>query len=308
MIISDLTLPELRQRLSIGGLDLRTGPVVTRIRSSLDPIVSGIALHYRAHVIEEGGEFADFHVSIERARGLRRFVRPQAFFHIDGNAPFKPLPVAQSFPMMEWGLNWCVSGLCHQYLTIHAAVVERGGHALILPAPPGSGKSTLCAGLVSGSWRLLSDELTLIDLASGQVVPIPRPISLKNASINAIRNFNPAAILSDPVHDTSKGSVAHMQPSEESVRRSEEFASPRWLVLPRYVAEAPADLKPLSKGRAFMQLADSAFNYSLHGKGGFETLARIIDTCDCYEFSYSSLAEARIIFDRLAGATSGHPA
>jgi predicted ATPase len=31
---------------------------------------------------------------------------------------------------------------------------------VILPAPPGSGKSTLCAALVTRGWRLLSDELT----------------------------------------------------------------------------------------------------------------------------------------------------
>jgi predicted ATPase len=33
-------------------------------------------------------------------------------------------------------------------------VVERDGHALILPAMPGSGKSTLTAALVQRGWRL----------------------------------------------------------------------------------------------------------------------------------------------------------
>jgi hypothetical protein len=42
-------------------------------------------------------------------------------------------------------------------------VLERGGRALLLPAPSGSGKSTLCAGLAFNGWRLLSDELALLD-------------------------------------------------------------------------------------------------------------------------------------------------
>lgn len=305
MIISDLTLPELRQRLAGPGLNLRTGPVVSRIHSTLEPIVRGLALLYEAHTVEEPCDFADFHVKISRPSGLRRWFHPQVFFHIDSALPFKPLPADQAFPMMEWGLNWCVSSHCHQYLAIHAAVVERNGHALILPAPPGSGKSTLCAGLISRGWRLLSDELTLIDPVSGHIVPIPRPVSLKNASIEVIRKFNPEAVFSPVVHDTAKGSVAHMRPPAASVYRSAETVLPRWLVLPRYIADTDANLRRLSKAHAFMQLADNSFNYSLHGRRGFDTLCQAIDSCDCYEFLYSSLDDAIDIFTRLAENSSG---
>lgn len=300
MIISDLTLPELRQRLAGSGLNLQTGPVVSRIHSTLEPVIRGLALLYGAHSVVEKYDFADFHVKIGHPFGLRRWIHPQVYFHIDGALPFKPLPSDQAFPMMEWGLNWCVSSHCHQYLAIHAAVVERNGHALILPAPPGSGKSTLCAGLISRGWRLLSDELTLIDSGSGHIVPIPRPVSLKNASIEVIKSFNPEAIFSPVVRDTAKGSVAHMRPPAESVRRSVETVPPGWLILPRYVADAESVLSPQPKAQAFMQLADNSFNYSLHGRSGFETLSRVIDACDCYEFSYGNLDEACEIFMRLA--------
>jgi predicted ATPase len=45
---------------------------------------------------------------------------------------------------------------------LHAAVVEKNGKALILPALPGSGKSTLSAALAMNGWRFLSDEFTMI--------------------------------------------------------------------------------------------------------------------------------------------------
>jgi hypothetical protein len=204
--------------------------------------------------------------------------------------------------MLEWGLNWCVSSHCHQYLIVHAAVLERSGRALVLPAPPGSGKSTLCAGLVSRGWRLLSDELTLIEPLSGNIVALARPISLKNDSIEIIRRFAPGSVLGPTVHDTLKGSVAHLKAPADSVRRAAEPARPGWIVLPRYEPGAQASLAPLSKGRAFMQLADNAFNYSLHGRGGFEVLARMIEACTCYEFAYSDLDEAARMYDRLAAS------
>jgi HprK-related kinase A len=300
VIVGDLPHAELARRLSGAGLRLRTGPVVNRIQTGLAPVVQGVARHYADYGVEESESFADFHVRVAPPRGLRRWVKPQALFHVDGAPPFKPLPAAQAFAMLEWGLNWCVTNHCHQYLIVHAAAVERSGCALVLPGPPGSGKSTLCAGLVSRGWRLLSDELTLLDLATGRVVPLPRPVSLKNESIDAIRRYFPGAELGPPVHDTVKGSVAHMKPPAESVRRATELTRPRWIALPRYERGATAQLEPLSKARTFMHLADNAFNYDVHGRRGFELLSQVIAGSDCFEFRYGTLENAVAVFDEIA--------
>jgi hypothetical protein len=158
----------------------------------------------------------------------------------------------------------------------------------------------LCAGLVNRGWRLLSDELTLLDLGTGHVVPLPRPVSLKNASIDAVRRFSPDAVLGPPVHDTVKGSVAHMKAPTDSVRRATEAARPRWIVLPHYESGAAARLAPLSKARAFMHLADHAFNYDVHGRRGFELLGQVITNSDCFEFQYGALEDAISVFDDAA--------
>ncbi len=299
MIVRDFPLETLRRRLADGGVRIRTGPVVNNIRSRSPKVVDGLALHYADYTVEDDTGFADFDVAVAPPRSPRRWLKPQIAFQFDGATPFFPLPADQAFAMLEWGLNWCVSAHCHQYLTVHSASVEKAGLALLLPGSPGSGKSTLCAGLVSRGWRLLSDELTLLDFPAGRVVPLPRPVSLKNASIEAIRAFAPDATLNAPVHDTAKGSVAHMKAPADSVRRASETARPRWIVLPRYQTGAPARLDPLSRARAFMQLADHAFNYDVHGRRGFELLADVVTRCDCFEFEYGTLEEAVALFDAL---------
>lgn len=301
MIVEDLAPPALDRCLRQGGLRLRTGPVVTTIRSPLPAVRRGIALHYAQHTVEPDHGFADFHVSVERPRTVRRWIKKQVVFRNDGTVPFAPLPGDQGFAMLEWGLNWCVSSHCHQYLILHAAVLERGGRALILPAPSGSGKSTLCAGLVfGGGWRLLSDEMALIDPASCHVVPLPRPVSLKNESIDVMREFAPAALFGEVVRETIKGRVAHVRPPADGVLRADQSALPAWVVIPRYVAGAAAQLQPLSRAHAFMSLVDNAFNYNVHGRRGFTAFADVIDRSDCHGFSYSSLPEAVAVFDQLA--------
>ncbi len=299
MRVSAYNREELRQRLRGAGLRLRTGPFVTCVQTPLASVAEGIGLMYADYPLADDAGFADFHVRLALPASARRWLWPQALFLFDGMPSFKPLPADQAFPMFEWGMNWCVSGHAHGHLIIHAAVLEKQGHAVVMPAPPGSGKSTLCAALSQRGWRLLSDELALVNLADGSIAPLPRPVSLKNASISIMRNFAPDAVFTRAVSDTMKGTVAHMRAPADSVARADECALPGWIIFPRYQADADTTLAPLSRARAFLRVADNAFNYSLLGARGFAGLAQLVDASSCHEFTYSKLDEAIACFDRL---------
>jgi len=302
--ISELSLNKLKKRLGTSGIYLRTGPFITHLQSKIPSVVNNFALLYANNNLLDNEDFADFHINLAAPRGLRRWYRPQVMFHFDDQVPFKPLPHQQAFPMMEWGLNWCISNHAHHYLILHSAVVENNGFSVILPAPPGSGKSTLCAGLISRGWRLLSDELGLISLEHLELVPLARPVNLKNEAIEVIKKFAPHAIFSCNFADTNKGTVALMQAPVTSVVRSNELVKPACIVMPRYMPGKETNLQRESKGQMFMHVADSAFNYSLLGLTGFETLVKLIDRCDCYTFTYSKLQEAIETFDELATANN----
>ena len=293
----------MRKQLASPGIWLRTGPFSLHVQSRLPRVAEGLyELYGQFEIRDAQNAFADFHVEIRSPGWLRRWFRPQVNFSFDGDLPFKPLPLDQAYPMLEWGLNWCVSMHAHQYLIIHAGVVEKNGLAAILPAPPGSGKSTLTAGLVLSGWRLLSDELTLIDRKTGLIHPLPRPISLKNESIPIIQQFSREAVINRASHDTAKGTVAHMRPPRESVRRQHEPAHPGWVIFPKWRANAPATLSPRSRAETFIYLAENAFNYSHLGADGFRTGTHLIEQVDCYDFEYSHLDEAIATFNRLADA------
>lgn len=298
--LDDLTPAVLRAQLKHPGIYLRTTPFITHLQTPISALTALLQLLYADFFLEDHGELADFHVRIAPPRGMRRWLRPQTLFVANGIAPFQPLARHLALPLLEWGLNWCVATSAHQYLVIHAAVVERDAQALILPAPPGSGKSTLCAALVHCGWRLLSDELTLVRLEDGDIQPFPRPVGLKERSIQVIRDFAPNACIGPDHVQTHKGTVAHMRPPSESVAQAEQPATPAWVVFPAYQVGAPVELTPWPKARAFMRVADHAFNYSLLGVTGFETMARLIEACDCYAFTYGDLHQAVALLANLA--------
>ena len=203
------------------GLALRSGPFGVRLRSD-DPVAVRTLLSlYRYHRLMDEQQVADFHISLQRPRGLRRWWRPQILMRTDSQTPFEPFRLDHAYPLFEWSLNWVIAMQAQQYLLLHSAVVEKDGIAMIMPALPGSGKSTLCAALMLQGWRLLSDELGIIrpDDPALAMHPLPRPTPLKNESIAVIRDFSAQAVLGPTYPKTRKGTVAHLMASEHSQLR-----------------------------------------------------------------------------------------
>ncbi len=299
MLIGELGGAELRRRLRGEGLGLRLFPFTVRLYSRFRALASAMVQMYADFPLADGA-FADFSITIR----ARRWWKPQAVFELDGQRPFWPLPADQAYPMFEWGLNWCIANHVQDYLILHAAVLERDGGALILPGPSGAGKSTLTAGLALSGWRLLSDELTLLRLEDGKVQGLARPVSLKNESIEVVRRFAPQAVLSPASHNTAKGTVRLMVPPTPAVARLVELATPRWLVVPQFEPGEKTRLQRLGRTYAFMNAAQSAFNYAELGITGFELLADTVARCEPYSLTIGSLDQALIVLDELTATSA----
>lgn len=300
MILADLPRADLERMLKGPGLRLGIGPFSVSIRHGLqDQFGATLQFLYGDFPLLGESEPAEFRIRLARPFGPRRWIRPQIVFWLDDIEPFYPFPASLGFPLFEWGLNWCIYDHVHDYLVLHAAVVEKNGRALVMPASTGSGKSTLSAALVHRGWRLLSDEFALIGKADGMVYPIPRPIGLKQASIPLIRNYAPELAMGPEFVDTRKGTVAHLRPPADAVRRMAEPAQPAWLVFPAFDAKLGRGLAPMSKASAFIAASDSSFNYKVLGEAGFDQLGRFVDQCDAYDFPFDELGAAADELDRL---------
>jgi hypothetical protein len=299
MNVGDLSLERFAAELADQGVAIRWGPFTSRIVSRLPELAAPIHLLYADFPIEPPGGICDFHVCLRPIPGRLPWADGRVEFLLEGEQIYEPFGRRFALPMLEWGLNWCVYGYAHNFLVIHAAAVACMDQVLLLPGGSGAGKSTLSAALVNAGWRLLSDELAVLDPADGRVLPLARPVSLKNTSIGLIRDFAPEAVLGASASDTRKGTIAHMKPPSSSVRRAHDAASPRWIVLPSFAEGAPLRLTPISKATAFMGLAEHALNYQVLGASGFRTLVRLVDSCECYELTYAALDEAIAALDDL---------
>ncbi len=301
MIVGNLAPGEFAERLQGSGLGIQFGPFTLRIHSNLPTFARVAYSLYAPYPLLSVEQLLDFHIQISSPPGLRRWLRRQACFALDGHFPFAPYTVEHAFPALEWGVNWCIATRAHHLLMLHAAGVERNGRAILFPASPGDGKSTLCTALIHSGWRLLSDEFGLVRPEDGCLLPLPRVIPLKNESIEVIRQFRPHAVIGPSFLKTRKGTVAHVQPPVDSIRRAQEPAQARWLVFPRWVADAPLSLRPTAKSQAFLMVASNAFNYDVLDETAFRLINAMVRACDCFTLVYSKLDEAISALDQLSG-------
>jgi HprK-related kinase A len=297
-MVAELTEAALSRALEGSGLPISVGPIEVRIHSPLASVRAYLASHYtRFPVAETNG--AHFSVDVLSPGGVRRFVGRQAVFESDGHRPYHPVPEPMAAAVFEWGFNWCMANRMSHLLAVHSAVVARGDAAALLPAPPESGKSTLCAALVSAGWRLSSDEFALIDVHDGRIRTLPRPISLKEQSIGLIASRWRDACFSPEVTDLEGTRIRYLRPPDDSIAKARSTARPRWVIVPRYEAGSPTRLEPLTRARVLSHLADSSYNFSDFGAAGFECLRSVADQATGYTLTYSRLDEALDLFDRL---------
>lgn len=275
-----------------GEFRYRTGPFNIALTTEREDFLATLVDCYPSNALLPDDEPAHFRIRLRAVGGARRWFKPQVQFEVDGMVPFDPYPLDHAFPMYEWGVNWCIGTTAHIYLILHSAVVEKDGSAVILPAIPGGGKSTLCAGLVSRGWRLLSDEFAIVRHRDGMLVPLPRAAPLKNESIDVIRHYAPGMRLGPTFARTRKGTVVHMFPPRDSLERQSEAASPRWLIFPHFERGGATELLPQSRAVALTKLSNNSFNYPVTMAAGFTSLTRLVRQVDCYELPNGDLDEA----------------
>jgi HprK-related kinase A len=297
--VGDLTQAELSRRLGGDGLAVRIGPFDAAIHAHVPQLVPVLRHLYNDYPLLPAKRERSFHVRVERQWQFLPKPRRVVRFLVDGRAPHADMPLYQAPAVLEWGINLVIALRYHCFLMLHAAVVEREGFALVLPAAPGSGKTTLCAALIHRGWRLLSDEFGIVRPGTIDFLPIPRPMPLKNESIPLIQDFAPEASWGPVIPNTRKGTIRHLRPSRADIDQSAVPAPLRWVVFPQWRANAALDLRQIPPVEGFARIASNAFNYEMLGHEGFSTVKSLINACGCFTLEYSRLDDAISVLDAM---------
>ncbi len=284
---------------------VRVGPASFRIGSHWRAPIEQMRSLYADYPTPD---FVDFTVRLEAVSKLRRYFRPSVAINGDYMLPdAAPLPLSQGLLAAEMGMNLQMALGWRRQLILHASAVERGGKALIMTGASGSGKSTLSAmlgndnlsakNLGNKGWRFLGDEFALIDTASGDAVPYPRLISLKNEAIATMQASAPDGHFGPLMQGTPKGDIRHLAPPKSAIEQMNIRAKPALLLFPRF--GYPAAIRDVAPGEVFMRLTQASTNYVALGEAGFHALTRFVRDVPARAIDYQNGGEAEELVAQL---------
>lgn len=185
-------------------------------------------------------------------------------------------------PHLEWFINWQIIYNRQDYVQLHASSLEISGRAMILAGDPGSGKSTLTAGLLGRGWRYLCDEFALIDPETRLIHPYPRALCIKEGSFPVIDSLGLPLCRKTPYQKATKGRVAFLNPLDVCPDVVGKPSPVRWVIFPRYVAGAPPTLQRMTRSEGVHELALQCFNARVFEARAVHVLSDLIRGAECY--------------------------
>jgi HprK-related kinase A len=262
-------------------------------RFSLNDVPTHIAEElqalYRSNLTFGRSAYCDFSLSLKSTSPIRRYFKKQCVVEVEGVTPFNPISTDHILPSLEWAMNWSVAAFEHTKLSIHASVVVKNGKAILFPATSGSGKSTLATFLGANGWQMFSDEMALVDTATQEVTPLYRPSSLKNNSIDIIKDACQNVTMSPTAINTHKGDIAHAMLYTPNEFLSFKPTKPAFIVFLRYSPNKMTTIREMSQAEAFAMLLRNAFNYNILGEVGFEALSNVVNRSSSLHIEYSDI-------------------
>jgi hypothetical protein len=196
-------------------------------------------------------------------------------------------------------VNACaVRAASRAHVVFHAAMAERDGVGVLLPAPMESGKTTTVTGLVRSGYRYLTDEAAAVSTDGLQVTAFPKALSIDRGSWDVF----PDLARPTPVTD-DQWQVPPTDLRPDAVART---ARPLLVVRPRYQFGARTSVRRVGRPEMAMLLADCAFHFVDSPERNLRTIAAVVAQAGCYEVVIGSLEEAVARIDELVdGVTAG---
>lgn len=190
------------------------------------------------------------------------------------------------YDAVDWLLN-----NSHDAITVHAALLSRGGKGIVIVGPSFAGKSTLAIALWRNGWSLLCDDTVFIDTVGQTASPAPRRVSLRHGSRELVGEPAWKQISNTPsCIETAKGLFFHPHEVSESEKEKSTALSAIFFLARMDSVLGEAELKAINPAKGALSLLPYAFNARiLPFVEGLRKVTPLLETVPAYDLGRGDL-------------------
>ncbi len=167
------------------------------------------------------------------------------------------------------------------FFLLHAGAVVIDGGAVLMPAPPDAGKTSLTLALLRGGAAYLSDEFGAIDPVSGRAYPVARPMALDERALTWFPGVEDRLVDKGVPVRVSK---RYLRP--EDIGATTGAPAPvRALVVPEPDFRGPVRLEPLTVAEALESITPMGLNLAVYAERGVALLSRLLSDAPSFRIS-----------------------
>jgi hypothetical protein len=191
------------------------------------------------------------------------------------------------------------------FVVLHAAAVVFGDTAVVLPAGPGAGKSTLATRLVVDGAGYLTDEVLGIAPESLAVAGYPKRITLELGSWPLVPELDGKSdgAVRDGLDPTRVRWVDARDLNPAALGWRGRALGLGLIVVPQYCEGSPVTVERLPTVDAVVELLSDCFNLSAMGAVGLQTLRAVATGVPCYRLVHG---DARVAAETVRALASNH--
>jgi len=186
---------------------------------------------------------------------------------VDGRAPLERADEVEALRTLNHELLQALMRRRPEHYYVHAAVLEHGGRALVLPGLSRAGKSTLALALVLAGARYLSDELLCL-ARDGRALAVPRAPKLRDECVAYFPGLAAACV------GTGEGRFVPFEALPAGTLGAP--APVGTIAVPRWTPDGDDRARALGRGEALLALTRSSLNFGAHRAASLDWLTGLV--------------------------------
>ena len=186
-------------------------------------------------------------------------------------------------------------------IAIHAAAITDGQGCVLIAGPCGAGKTTLTAALLKEGYGYLTEDTTLIDRSTRNIIPSRASLCVKEGSWNVVSELYPAHSTL-PVQSRLEGTPVRYLPPSDGAISSADQTDPfvKGLVFTKHRDDQGTSLKRIPRIDAIRKLEEAGYEVSDgFSNEEFQDFLTWYAQVETYEITVNSLPEAVSLVGRI---------